>query len=85
MKIQEYQIMINESPYNVQKNNSTLSPFKGKRMGIGTVDQVSINTDGTMQYIRRENGDQDHQGRHVRISVDDYKILHVKLYEYGND
>ena len=24
MKIQEYQIMINESPYNVQKNNSTL-------------------------------------------------------------
>lgn len=70
---------------NEQKNNSTLSPFKGKRMGIGTVDQVSINSDGTMQYIRRENGDQDHQGRHVRISIDDYKILHVKLYEYGND
>ena len=70
---------------NEQNNNNTLSSFKGKRMGIGTVDQVSINSDGTMQYIRRENGDQDHQGRHVRISVDDYKILHVKLYEYGND
>ena len=54
-------------------------------MGIGTVDQVSINSDGTMQYIRRENGDQDHQGRHVRIYIDDFKILHVKLYEYGND
>ena len=35
-----------------------------------------------MKYVRRENGDQDHQGRHARISVGDYKILHVKLYQY---
>ena len=38
--------------------------------------------DGTFSYIRRLNGDQDHQGRHARISVGDYKVLHVKLYEY---
>lgn len=59
-----------------------LSKFKGKRIGIGYVDEVTIENDGTFRYVRRLNGDQSHQGRHVRISVDDYKILHVKLYEY---
>ena len=50
--------------------------------GIGSVDEVEVNPDGTFSYIRRLNGDQDHQGRHVRISVGDYKVLHIKLYEY---
>ena len=63
-------------------NRSLPARFSGKRIGIGTVDQVDVLPDGTLQYLRRENGDQDHQGRHVRISVDDYKILHVRLYEY---
>lgn len=58
------------------------SSFKGKRCGIGFVDQVTISKDGDLQYVRRDNGDQDHQGRHARISVGEYKILHVKLYEY---
>lgn len=31
---------------------------------------------------RRMNGDQDHQGRHVRIPYGDYSIQHVKLYTY---
>lgn len=56
--------------------------FKGKRIGIGYADQVSFDKDGKMQFIRRDNGDQDHQGRHVRISCGDNEILHVKLYEY---
>lgn len=57
--------------------------WKGeKRIGIGSVDQVSIATDGSLNFIRRLNGDQDHQGRHARIGVDDFQILHVKLYEY---
>ena len=56
--------------------------FQGKRCGILSVDQVSIQPDGTLQYIRRDNGDQDHQGRHARIGVGEYKILHVKLYLY---
>ena len=56
--------------------------FKGKRMGISYVDQVEIDDNGRLKYLRRDNGDQDHQGRHARISVGDYKILHVKLYEY---
>ena len=68
-------------------NNATaqqVKRFKGKRLGIGYVDQVSIGEDGTMKYLRRDNGDQDHQGRHARIGVGEWKILHVKLYEYSN-
>lgn len=63
---------------------SPLTPhhFQGKRIGIGYVDEVAVDAQGQLQYLRRENGDQDHQGRHARISVGEYKILHVKLYEY---
>ena len=53
-----------------------------KRIGIGSVDEVSVNADGSLNFIRRYNGDQDHQGRHARIGVDNFQILHVKLYEY---
>ena len=56
--------------------------FTGQRIGIGYVDEVTVDGKGNLQYLRRENGDQDHQGRHARISVGDYKILHVKLYKY---
>ncbi len=56
--------------------------FTGQRIGIGYVDEVTVDGKGNLQYLRRENGDQDHQGRHARISVGDYKILHVKLYRY---
>ncbi|WP_312825629.1 DUF5597 domain-containing protein [Epilithonimonas sp.] len=54
----------------------------GKRAGIGSVDEVSIDENGKFKYIRRLNGDQTHQGRHVRIGVDDFQILQVRLYEY---
>ena len=56
--------------------------FTGQRIGIGYVDEVTVDGKGNLQYLRRENGDQDHQGRPARISVGDYKILHVKLYRY---
>lgn len=56
--------------------------FKGKRIGIGYVDQVEVDDNGKLIFIRRDNGDQDHQGRHARISCGENKILHVKLYEY---
>ncbi len=57
--------------------------WKGtERVGIGSVDEVSIGSDGQMQYVRRLNGDEDHQGRHVRIGVDGCQILHVRLYRY---
>ena len=65
-----------------EKVTSDKVTWKGARCGIGSVDEVKVNEDGTFSYIRRLNGDQDHQGRHVRISVGDFRILHVKLYEY---
>lgn len=52
------------------------------RVGILSVDDVEPQPDGTLKFIRRLNGDEDHQGRHVRIGVDDVKVLHVKLYDY---
>jgi len=54
----------------------------GARAGIGPVDEIGLDENGNFKYIRRLNGDQTHQGRHVRIGVDDFQILHVKLYEY---
>ena len=56
--------------------------FNGKRLGLLSVDEVFISNDGTMQYLRRHNGDQTHQGRHARIGVGEWKLLHIKLYEY---
>ncbi|MDR1416010.1 MAG: DUF5597 domain-containing protein [Prevotellaceae bacterium] len=49
--------------------------------GIGYIDKVAF-TDGKMTVIRRMNGDQSHQGRHLRIEVGDWNIQHVKLYSY---
>jgi hypothetical protein len=86
---QENRITLGEDGF-VDKGNEDLSSvssakearWQGKRIGIGYVDQVKIDEVGNLIYIRRDNGDQDHQGRHARISVGDYKILHVKLYDY---
>lgn len=63
-----------------------VEPNEGKYdfalVGIGYVDQVEVDKNGKLQFIRRDNGDQDHQGRHARISCGDNKILQIKLYEY---
>ena len=56
--------------------------FNGTRKGIASVDEVSIDGQGQMHYLRRLNGDQDHQGRHVRIACGEWKILHIQLYDY---
>ena len=37
---------------------------------------------GKWQPGRRMNGDQDHQGRHIRIAVGEWNIQRVKLYQY---
>jgi hypothetical protein len=61
---------------------SSAPKFTGSRLGLLAVDEVSIDDEGQMHYLRRHNGDQSHQGRHARISVGDWKILHIQLYEY---
>ena len=62
--------------------NATPSWGGGMRVGLASVDEVAVNPDGTLQFVRRYNGDETHQGRHVRIGVDDFQVLHVKLYQY---
>ncbi|MBR5715942.1 MAG: DUF5597 domain-containing protein [Bacteroidales bacterium] len=61
---------------------SSVTKFTGSRLGLLSVDEVTIDDLGQILYLRRHNGDQSHQGRHARISVDDWKILHIQLYEY---
>jgi hypothetical protein len=58
------------------------SKWNAHRIGLAAVEEVSVKADGTLTPLRRLNGDQTHQGRHVRIGVDDFQILHVKLYTY---
>ena len=65
------------SPFTIHR-----STFSGSRLGLLAVDEVTIDETGQMHYVRRHNGDQSHQGRHARISVDDWKLLHIQLYEY---
>ena len=65
-----------------EKETVKSEKFTGSRIGIGFVDEVTIDGTGQMHYLRRHNGDQDHQGRHARIACGDWKVLHIKLYGY---
>ena len=84
-KQQEQQELLGEDGFAEAGNevpNVRSLMFNGKRLGLLSVDEVTIDSQGQMQYLRRHNGDQSHQGRHARISVGDWKILHIQLYEY---
>jgi hypothetical protein len=84
-KQQEQQKTLGEDGFAEAGENTsqkTNKRFNGKRLGLLSVDEVAISDDGSMQYLRRHNGDQTHQGRHARIGVGEWKILHIKLYEY---
>lgn len=74
---------LGEDGFLLSGEDSKSTKWKGKeRIGILSCDEVDILPDGSFKTIRRLNGDETHQGRHVRIGVDDYKALHVKLYRY---
>ena len=87
-KQQEQQKKLGEDGFAETGNNQSSpftihrSTFSGSRLGLLAVDEVTIDETGQMHYVRRHNGDQSHQGRHARISVDDWKLLHIQLYEY---
>jgi beta-galactosidase GanA len=51
------------------------------RAGILRVDEGRF-ADGKWKPLRRMNGDQDHQGRHLRIPTGEYGIQRIKLYTY---
>ena len=54
---------------------------KNKKAGFISVDEGKFENN-IWKPGRRMNGDQDHQGRHVRIPANDHSIQHVKLYTY---
>jgi hypothetical protein len=51
------------------------------KTGILSIDDIDIR-DGQFVRLARMNGDQNHQGRHLRIPVGQWGIQHVKLYKY---
>ena len=60
----------------------TMEPGDGKgRLGIDSVHQGHF-VDGQWRQGRWLNGDETHQGRHVRLPPGDYAIQRVRLYEY---
>ena len=80
----EYTRVLGEDGFaSVGSNVQQVETWKGNsRVGIGLVDEVNVSPDGTLVYKRRLNGDQNHQGRHVRIPIGQFSTLHVKLYKY---
>ncbi len=57
---------------------ATLKPADGKgRAGIQSIDEY----DG-LQPLRRLNGDEDHQGRHLRIPFGETGVQRLKVYRY---
>jgi beta-galactosidase GanA len=57
------------------------SKASGKKAGFISIDEGVFKNEKWTPG-RRMNGDQDHQGRHVRIPANEYSIQHVKLYNY---
>jgi hypothetical protein len=53
----------------------------GKRAGILSLDEGSFEN-GKWVPGRRMNGDQDNQGRDIRIPINQWDIQRVKLYQY---
>jgi len=85
-KAHEQQLVLGEDGFIAAGGNDKPtqngSQFKGPRKGILSVDEVTIDDQGAINFVRRHNGDQDHQGRHARISCGEWKILHISLYDY---
>ncbi len=61
----------------------TFKPLKNTELnaGILKIDQGRFEND-VWKTVRHFNGDQTHQGRHLRIAVGDYEIQKLKLYTY---
>lgn len=60
----------------------TFTPkINNKKAGFISIDEGRFEQ-GIWKPGRRMNGDQDHQGRHVRIPGNEYSIQHIKLYTY---
>jgi hypothetical protein len=57
------------------------NPPDDSTIGILSIDEGTF-VDGRWVAGRRLNGDEDHQGRHLRLVPDQFSIQRVKLYRY---
>jgi len=72
-------VVITYSDANADKTHKS----GNKRIGLAKCESVSIGNDGEeFTILRHLNGDQTHQGRHVRIPVGQFDIQHFRLYPY---
>ena len=62
-------------------NGNTMWKEGDTRIGLAKCESVNI-SEGNMLVKRHLNGDQTHQGRHVRIPVGQFDIQHFRLYRY---
>lgn len=61
----------------------TFKNWKKRDKIIGILkNEEGVFENGKWKVIRHLNGDQTHQGRHIRISHGDYSIQRLELYEY---
>jgi len=61
----------------------TFSSSAKKNITVGILNAYEGEyVNGLWKPGRRMNGDQDHQGRHIRIPVKEYSIQQVKIYDY---
>lgn len=57
------------------------TPQDGERIGLAACREVEYRN-GVQHTLRHLSGDQTHQGRHVRIPVNQWQIQHFRLYQY---
>lgn len=61
----------------------TFKNWKNRNKIVGILNcEEGVFENGKWKVLRHLNGDQTHQGRHIRISHGDYSIQKVQLYEY---
>ena len=61
----------------------TFAPADGRgRVGIESARDGWYETGGAWRGGRWLNGDQTHQGRHVRLPGDTWRVQRVRLYRY---
>ena len=61
----------------------TFKNWKQRDKIVGILkNEEGVFENGKWKVIRHLNGDQTHQGRHIRISHGNYSIQRIKLYEY---
>ena len=61
----------------------TFRNLKNKKVVAGILSaDICTKSDKNWKF-RRLNGDQTHQGRHIRISSDNWEIQRVKLYDFN--